>query len=262
MFILGYASAVIMGGVLGLLGGGGSILTIPILVYIFGITPSTATGYSLFIVGLSAAFGAVHYAKKKQIDYKVGVIFTIPAFIGVYIARSVVVPNIPPEVFTVTDFVRTKDTLILVVFATMMILASISMIKGRKESKAISVVWDTKKIILISVEGLAVGGLTGFVGAGGGFLIIPALVVLAGLEMKVAVGTSLVIISIKSLIGFLGDVQHNPNIDWNFLLVFCSFSIIGIFIGGYLSKHISSKKLKPIFGWFVLIMGIIVLIKR
>jgi uncharacterized membrane protein YfcA len=262
MMILGYFLAVVMGVVLGLLGGGGSILTVPILVYVFSVQVSTATGYSLFIVGVSSVFGFYGYANKRLVDYKVGFIFAVPAFIGVYFSRGYFVPWLPESIFTLNNYEVTKDILILAVFALMMILASISMIRGRKDRDSADVIWDSRRYAIIAVEGLVVGVLTGFVGAGGGFLIIPALVILAGLEMKVAVGTSLMIISIKSLIGFIGDIQTNPNMDWTFLFIFTSFSVVGILLGTYLSKKIPSKKLKPIFGWFVLVMGTIILIKR
>ena len=153
----------------------------------------------------------------------------------------------------------TRDILIMVLFAVLMIAASYTMIKGRKDSG----LGDEKRTFnypMILLEGVVVGLLTGLVGAGGGFLIIPALVVLSKLPMKMAVGTSLVIISSKSLIGFLGDVQNQP-IDWQFLVFFTSISVVGIFIGSWLSTKVDGSKLKPAFGWFVLIMGIFILTK-
>lgn len=248
-----------MGMTLGLLGGGGSILTVPILVYLFHLPPSTSTGYSLFLVGASAVIGAIQYYRKGLLDVKVGLIFSLPAFLGVYLVRSFLVPNLPSSIFTIGSFEVTKDILTLLTFGIVMLAAGISMIRGRKDSEG-----ETKSInyFLVTIEGLVVGGLTGFVGAGGGFLIIPALVMLAGLPMKKAVGTSLGIISIKSLLGFVGDIQHNPNIDWSLLGTLLIFSITGIFLGEMVSKKVSGAKLKPSFGWFTLGMGIFLILKQ
>jgi len=256
--LIGFTGALFIGVILGLIGGGGSILTVPIFVYILGINPIIATAYSLFVVGSTALVGAVRNAQKGMVDFKTGIIFAIPAFITVYLTRKFVVPAIPQELFSVGDFMVTKDIGIMIFFALIMILASFSMIKGRKESNEQEVQYNYPLII---IEGLVVGFLTGIVGAGGGFLIIPALVLLAKLPMKKAVATSLMIIAIKSLIGFLGDVQ-NIEIDWTFLLGFTAISVIGIFIGLYLNKFIDGKKLKKGFGWFVLIMGIYIVLKE
>ncbi|MCB0415322.1 MAG: sulfite exporter TauE/SafE family protein [Bdellovibrionales bacterium] len=258
MAILGMIAAVFMGAVLGLVGGGGSILTVPILVYILGISPVHATAYSLFVVGLSALVGSVDYIRRKLVDFKVGAVFVVPAFIGVYSVRAFLMPAIPGTM-DLGFMILKKSALVMGVFSVIMILASYSMIKGRKNTKT-----EKKSLnyALVTLEGLVVGSITGFVGAGGGFLIIPALVVLAGLEIKVAVGTSLLIIATKSLLGFIGDVQVMNDIDWNLLIQFSGFSIVGIFIGSYFSRKISSEKLKPGFGWFVLVMGIVVLARQ
>ncbi|MFT4611002.1 MAG: putative membrane protein YfcA [Glaciecola sp.] len=258
--ILGYFGALLIGVVLGLIGGGGSILTVPILVYLLIINPVTATAYSLFVVGVSSAFGAIQNIKKGLVDLKIAIIFAIPAFIAVYITRKYIVPAIPSEIFSFGNFTLTKDVAIMVFFAIIMLLASISMIRGRKEtSQTTEVVKFNYSLILI--EGFIVGMLTGLVGAGGGFLIIPALVLLAKLPMKKAVATSLLIIAVKSLIGFIGDVE-NLEIDWTFLLSFTSVSVVGIFIGSYLSNFVDGKKLKKGFGYFVLIMGLYIIFKE
>ena len=257
--ILGYIGALIVGITLGLLGGGGSILTVPILVYLLAISPVTATAYSLFVVGSTSLVGAIRNVINGMVDIKVAVVFAIPAFIAVYLTRRYLVPAIPEELFTIGDLTVTKDLGIMLFFALIMLAASYSMIKGRKEKEIDK---EAKlKIPLIILEGAVVGMLTGIVGAGGGFLIIPALVLFANLPMKRAVATSLLIIAVKSLIGFLGDVQ-NLVIDWSFLLTFTGISIIGIFIGIYLNKFIDGKSLKKAFGWFVLIMGIYIITKE
>lgn len=258
--IIGFAGALLIGLVLGLIGGGGSILTVPILVYVLGIDPVLATAYSLFVVGASAAVGAIRNAQKGMIDFRTGIVFAIPAFISVYLTRKFVVPAIPEHLFNVGDFEVTRNIAIMVFFAIIMLLASISMIRGRKDntSEDQQVEYNYPMIV---IEGLAVGFLTGIVGAGGGFLIIPALVLLAKLPMKKAVATSLLIIAVKSLIGFLGDVQ-NLEIDWTFLSAFTALSIIGIFIGIYLNKFIDGNKLKKGFGYFVLVMGVYIVLKE
>jgi len=257
--ILGYLGALLVGLTLGLLGGGGSILTVPILVYLLAINPVTATAYSLFVVGVTSLVGAIRNMMNGMVDTKVAVVFAVPALIAVYLTRRYLVPAIPEELFDVGSLTITKDLAIMIFFAIIMLAASYTMIKGRKE-----VAVDAKqqlKVPLILLEGSVVGVLTGIVGAGGGFLIIPALVLFANLPMKRAVATSLLIIAVKSLIGFLGDVQ-TLEIQWTFLLTFTGLSIVGIFIGIYLNRFIDGKKLKKAFGWFVLIMGIYIITKE
>jgi len=258
--ILGYVGALVVGLVLGLIGGGGSILTVPVMVYLIGINPVTATAYSLFVVGVTSVFGTYQNFKKKLVDLKTAVIFSIPAFITVYLTRRFIVPAIPEVVFTIGGFDISKDVFIMVFFAVIMLLASISMIiKTKVKSNLNETI--TYNYPVIAAEGILVGLLTGIVGAGGGFLIIPALVILTKLPMKKAIGTSLLIIAAKSLIGFLGDL-HNLEIEWSFLLLFTGFSIIGIIVGVYISKFISSKKLKKGFGWFTLIMAFYIIYKE
>ena len=257
--IAAYFGAIFIGLVLGLIGGGGSILTIPIFVYILDLDPVIATGYSLFVVGSVALVGAIRNAQKGMIEYKIGFVFSIPTFLAVYATRRYLVPSIPDELFTLGDFVVTKGIAIMVFFAIVMIVASYSMIKGRKEKEGNEELeYNYPRII---VQGIGVGLVTGLVGAGGGFLIIPALVILAHLPMKRAVATSLMIIAINSLIGFLGDIQ-TIEIDWAFLLSFTGIATIGIFIGLYLTNFIAGAKLKKGFGWFVLVMGVYIISKE
>ena len=257
--ILGVIGALVIGVFLGITGGGGSILTVPILVYLLGVMPITATAYSLFIVGTTALFGTFRNMMKRMIDFRVAFVFSIPAFIAVYLTRKLIIPSIPTIIFTVQDFVLTKDLAIMIFFAFIMFFAAISMIRTRKNI-AVKQVREYNYFIIV-IEGFVVGILTGLVGAGGGFLIIPALVLFANLQMKRAVATSLMIISIKSLIGFIGDIG-NIEIDWEFLLMFSILSIVGIIIGIYLSNFIDGKKIKKAFGWFVLVMAIYIIIKE
>lgn len=258
--LLGYVGALLIGVILGLIGGGGSIITVPVLVYLLYLNPVTATAYSLFVVGTASLVGAIKNMQKGLVDLRTAIVFSIPAFIAVYLTRKYIVPAIPEEIFSIGNFMVTKDIAIMVFFALIMLLASLSMIFDKRDLKEI----PTKVVYnfpLIIIEGAVVGVLTGIVGAGGGFLIIPALVLFAKLPMKKAVATSLLIIAIKSLIGFIGDIE-NLEIDWSFLLTFSSLAIIGIFIGGYLSNFIEGKKLKKGFGYFVLVMAVYILFKE
>ncbi len=262
--IIGFLGAAVIGLSLGLIGGGGSILTVPVLVYLLAVEPVLATAYSLFIVGLSSLIGGINYARKGLVDFKTGIVFTIPAFIAVYSTRMWIVPALPDTWFNIGNLVVTKDVGILLLFALLMIFASYSMIKDKKKSTETEDENQKPKFNypMILVEGAVVGVLTGLVGAGGGFLIIPALVLFAKLPMKMAVGTSLLIIAAKSLIGFIGDIQADQPIDWTFLLIFSAISIVGIFAGSYLSNFIDGNKLKKGFGWFVLVMGSFMIIKE
>lgn len=262
MEIIGLVLAAVVGISLGLIGSGGSILTVPILVYVMGIDPVLATAYSLFIVGATSLVGGIQSAIQKKVDFKTVLIFGIPSIAAVYATRLWLVPFTPLEIVTIGSFVITKAIALMLLFAVVMILASVSMIRPDKNNlvEEDSVLKYNYPIILL--EGLGVGMLTGLVGAGGGFLIIPALVLLAKMPMKLAVGTSLFIIAAKSLFGFVGDLQGRQVIDWKLLSGFTALAIVGIFVGILLSKKISSSKLKTSFGWFVLVMGIYIIVKE
>lgn len=261
MEIIGYLAAILIGVALGLIGGGGSILTVPVLVYLFKIDAVLATGYSLFIVGSTSVVGSFSYFKKGLVNVNTAIVFGIPSIIAVFLTRAFIVPAIPDEVFSIGSLVISKSMLLLVLFAILMIFASYSMIKKPMKSEQTEATKQKFNYPMILLEGSVVGVLTGLVGAGGGFLIIPALVILSKLPMKEAVGTSLVIIAAKSLIGFFGEGSLTE-IDWLFLAKVSGFAIAGIYIGGALSKKINGEKLKPAFGWFVLVMGIYILIKE
>jgi uncharacterized protein len=262
MVTLGYVLAVLVGISLGLIGSGGSILTVPILVYIMGVDPVLATAYSLFIVGATALIGGIQSAREGTVDFKTALIFGIPSIAAVYATRAFIVPIIPEHVFTLFGFEVTKPILLMVLFAVVMVAASITMIRPQKNNKIGEELPMNYNYPMILLEGSIVGVLTGLVGAGGGFLIIPALVLLAKMPMKKAIGTSLFIIAAKSLIGFTGDLKGNEIIDWKLLGIFTIASIIGIFIGIIFAKKIPGDKLKKAFGWFVLIMGIYIIIKE
>jgi len=263
MEITGYIASIFIGISLGLIGGGGSILTVPVLVYLFGIGAEMSTAYSLFIVGSTALVGGVRNAYLGNVNYKTAVVFTIPAFIAVYVTRAYLVPAIPGEIMTLGKYVLTKDIAIMVFFALVMLAASVSMIRNKRKEEDEENALPQLNVPAIILEGTVVGVLTGIVGAGGGFLIIPALVLFAKLPMKKAVGTSLLIIAAKSLIGFIGDVQrYGDQLDWTLLLTVTTIAVFGIFVGIYLNNFIDGKKLKKGFGWFVLLMAVYIIAKQ
>jgi uncharacterized protein len=263
MIIVSFLIAAVIGIMLGLVGGGGSILTVPVLVYVSKIDPVQATAYSLFIVGATSLVGGIDYYKRKLVDVKTAVFFSIPSLLAVYLTRLLIVPAIPDVILTVSQFAVTRSLFIMVLFALLMLAAAYSMITSDCD-----VEWEAQTATrtfnypLILMEGAVVGMFTGLVGAGGGFLIIPALVVLAKVPMKTAVGTSLVIIAVKSLIGFTGDIQAGLVVDWKFLLLFTAITIGGIFAGGYFSRMVDPCRLRRGFGWFVIVMAVIILIKE
>lgn len=264
MYIAGYLASILIGLSLGLIGGGGSILTVPVLVYLFGIDPILGTAYSLFIVGVTSVIGSISYSRHSLVDVRTAIIFGLPSIVAVFLTRAYLVPAIPQEVLRLGDLIIDRGMMLMLLFAILMLVASIGMIRPTTKSpKSPQSALTHRKYpyILILIEGLVVGSLTGLVGAGGGFLIIPALVILGRLPMKQAIGTSLVIISAKSLLGFLGE-SGLRGLDWGFLLSVTAFAILGIFLGMKLSHRIDGARLKPAFGWFVFVMGIYIILKE
>lgn len=257
MEILGYFASVLIGVSLGLIGGGGSILTVPVLVYLFAIDPVKAGSYSLFIVGLTSLIGSYSYFKNNLVSLKTAFTFGTTSIIAVLLSRTFIVPAIPDQIHFGNLFLLSKGSFLMLAFALIMLLASFRMIKPSPTSSN-STQFNAP---MLATQGFMIGLLTGLLGVGGGFLIIPALVLLSGLPMKEAVGTSLAIIAANSLIGFLGaDLNHTT--DWFFLLKITTFAVAGIGIGTSLSKKTDGNKLKPIFGWFVLCMSICIFINE
>lgn len=263
MEIAGYIAAVFIGIVLGMMGGGGSILTVPVLVYLMDIDPLTATTYSLFIVGVTSLTGGTRAYIKKQVDFKAVSEFGIPSIFSIFITRHYILPAIPEKLFSIGNIDITRDTLLMVVFALLMLTASAFMIlNGDDETKEHNYTQErSNKIAPLALWGLAIGFITGLLGAGGGFLIIPALVLFVKLPMKTAIGTSLVIIAINSLFGFLFSLKQT-HLDWKILLLFTGLAIVGIYFGSRFAEKITGKTLKKWFAWFVVIMGIYIMVKE
>lgn len=259
MEVSGYIAALFIGIILGITGGGGSILTVPTLVYILNYNPIIATAYSLFIVGTTSGFGAIQNFRKGLVIPKTAFQFAIPSVIGVYLTRKFIVPGIPDVVFYFGSLKLSKATFLMLLFGVVMFMAAYSMLKKRQGKQLIEAA--PKSIAVVVVQMFFVGILIGLIGAGGGFLIVPALMKFAKLPIKKAIGTSLLIITLNSLIGFTGDIQ-NMVIDWSFLLIFTAISVIGIFVGIYIQQFINEKHLKKIFGIFVLLMSFFILYKE
>ena len=256
---LGYFGALVIGLVLGLTGGGGSILTVPILAYIIGLDAVTATAYSLFIVGATSAAGTIQNIRKGLVELRTGLLFALPSLAGVYLSRKFLITSIPEIVFQSNDFLITKNNVLMIGFAVVILIVSTSMIRKKTAAKENPTADESP--FLTALRLFLAGIVVGMVGAGGGFLFTPMLVYLAGLPMKKAVATSLLIIAINSVLGFTGDIG-NIHIDWNFLLTFTAFSIAGIFAGIYLNRFVNERQLKKGFGWFVLAMGVFILLKE
>lgn len=258
MEIAGYIASLFIGVSLGLIGGGGSILTVPVLVYLFGISPTLAISYSLFIVGATSLVGAFNNYRKKFVNLKTVMLFGSASITTVFIARKFIIPFLPDVFFRIGTFEVHHALFVMVVFALLMVAASVSMIRNKTVQAEAAA---KSSPLMLVIYGILIGVVTGFLGAGGGFLLIPALVILMKLPMKEAIGTSLLIIALNSLIGFMGDIGRHP-INWTFISLVAAIAIAGIFVGGYFNQRVNANKLKKAFGWFVLVMGIYILVKE
>ena len=258
--LFGYASAIVVGLVIGLAGGGGSILTVPIFVYVFHIPTVLATTYSLFVVGSTSLIGSINHLWKKRVNLRVTLVFALPSFVSVYLSRRFLVPALPDPLFQFERFMLPKSDAILYFFAIVMIVAARAMVRSDNPEQG-EAADGQPRYRSLALDGLAVGLLTGTIGAGGGFLIVPMLVLLAGLPIQRAVATSVLIIAVNSFVGFLGDIHHT-DLNWNFLLPFTGLSIIGIFIGMYLARFVAPDKLKKGFGWFVLAVAVYMIMRE
>ncbi len=263
MEIIGYIASLLVGTLFGILGSGGSIFTIPILVYLLNIKPISATTYSFFIVFITAFIGSLQNFKNKQTHFQSVIYFGIASIIAVFVTRVFILPIIPDIII---DNWLTKNTFIMILFSVLMIFAAYAMIKKQAivtANKQTTATINKEKIRnqTLILYGTVLGVISGIIGVGGGFLIIPLLVYAAHITMQQAASTSLVIISLNAAIGFIGSLQ-NTQLNWKFLMLYSTFSVIGILIGLKIVSKISSAQLKPIFGWMILIMGIVILTKE
>jgi uncharacterized membrane protein YfcA len=258
--IIGYIGALIMGLVLGLTGSGGAILTVPILVYLFSVDAVLATTYSLGIVGITSIVGSINQAKHDNISWKIAATFGFASVLGVFVARRFLLPLMPDVLFSIGNFTLQKGIALLLLFAVLMLMGAYSMLK-KKEPQIVPILEEIHPILLIS-KGLGIGLLTGFVGASGGFLIIPTLIFGAGLSMKKAVGTSTFIVMLNCLLGFVISLPNTESLDWRFMSIFVSIAMIGIVTGIEYATKISNEKLKYGFGWFIVLMGTFIIGKE
>lgn len=261
MEFVGFFLAVVIGLLLSLLGGGGSILTMPVLVYVFGISPTLATAYSLLVVGTASAVASLAYWRQGLASPKTALFFSFPSFVMVFCTRKYFLPWLPDVLLRFETFSVTEDLLLMVLFAALMVLASFSMLRGQREGRDDFATARKVNYPLIFTEGLVMGVLSGLVGVGGGFLIVPILTHRVRLPIKLAVGTSLMIIAINSLVGMLGDLGQHPT-DWAFLGKFLGLTLLGVAAGTKLSKRVDGKHLKPAFGWLTLAVGTGILIRE
>ncbi len=242
MIALALALAALVGVSLGLLGGGGSILTLPLLTYVLEQDAHAAIAGSLFVVGVTSLVGLVPHARAGRVRWKTGVIFGGASMVGAYLAGRVA-KLLPPEV-------------LLILFGVMMLVTAVAMLKKRKLAETTARPLSVPKVL---AEGLAVGAVTGLVGAGGGFLVVPALVILGGLPMHAAVGTSLLVIAMKAFAGFAGHAAALPGLDWPILLAVTGLAVVGSLAGARLAPKIPQDTLRRAFGWFVVAMGVFIL---
>jgi len=255
--IIGYSLSLLVGFSLGLVGGGGSILVIPILVYCFHMDPAQAVSYSLFIVGLSACSGSIGHIRQKTIDRNAAFNFGIPSVITLFLVRGWLVKQIPLVLYQHNSVLVSRQALMMTIFSILMVAAGVSMIRG----KVYSPEDDKLSRPLLIFRGAITGAITGFIGIGGGFIIVPSLVLFAGLPMRKAIGTSLAIITLNCLVGILSNREALDNLDYGFLFRFASLAIIGILLGTWFIHFVPDKRLKPIFGIIILLMSVLVIMR-
>jgi uncharacterized membrane protein YfcA len=260
MFIIGLLLSLFIGVVLGLVGGGGSILTVPLVHYVFGESMLLATTYSLFIVAVSSGFGVLQRLKSDSIDFKNGIIFAIPSMLTAFTIRLLVMPQFPLT-FAINDFELSRDFVISILLVVVMFYTAIKTLIDRKKRAATHSISN----ITIVLFGVLTGLLSGFIGAGGGFIIVPILLRL-GLTMKKAVGTSMLIISIQSFVALIGDffnpeVYEGDGINMNLIVALTGITIVGVFIGTYLQKFLSGKILRKVFSLLLIVVAAVITIE-
>lgn len=245
MFAVVLALAVLIGMSLGLLGGGGSILTVPILTYVADVTPKAAIAASLFVVGVTSGAAVISHARAGQVRWRTGLIFGGAGMIGAY-GGGHLAAYIPGRV-------------LMVAFGVMMAATAFAMLRTPKKlAPAHACELPLAKVI---AEGVVVGVVTGIVGAGGGFLVVPALVLLGGLSMEMAIGTSLVVIAMKSFAGLAGHLGH-VEINWRLTVAVTAMAVAGSLMGGKLAGRIPPATLRRGFGVLVVVMALFILGKE
>lgn len=245
---------------LGLIGAGGSILTIPVFVYILKKDPVSSSVYSMFVVGISSMAGSIQSIFNKLVNFRAVLAFGIPSVLGVFIARKTIFPVIPDELFSIGSFTLSKSMLFMLCLSLLMLLAARRMLKPSIKDRQVENE-DRHVTLPLLLRGLLVGMVTGLLGIGGGFLIVPALYLLVNLPVKKAIGTALLIITINSLFGFLNSYE-SAQIEWLLLVKFSLGAVLGIIIGTRLSRKIPGKYLKKTFGWVILGMSFYIVYKQ
>lgn len=258
MEIAGYLALIGVGIMLGITGGGGSILSVPILVYLFSLDVVMASAYSLFIVGITSMVGTVLKQKERVVDIRSGLVFAVPSILAAFSTRKWVLASIPDLIFRFESFVLTKRALLLGILALVIIVVSARTILNGKTQANIGAPINNYGLIPM---GLVTGVLAGLLGVGGGFLILPALVVFARIPFASAVGTTLFIIALNSLLGFVGDLL-NYAINWTFLLSITVLSIVGVYVGILSNKVVPAHSLQKSLGWITLGLGIWILVNE
>lgn len=246
MSLIASAAALVMGFVLGLLGGGGSILAVPIIVYLVGVEPKAAIATSLLVVGTTAATAAVSHARAGNVAWRTAIVFGLFAMTGAF-GGGYLAEFIPGAV-------------LLGLFAVLMLVTAIAMLRGKSRDVAERKDFELP-IAKVALEGIVVGGVTGLVGAGGGFLVVPALVLLGGLSMRRAIGTSLVVIAMKSFAGFAGYAAH-VEVDYALAATFIGLALAGSLVGAAAARRIDGERLRTGFAVFVLVMGGVILLQE
>lgn len=254
--IAGYTLAMLMGLTLGLIGAGGSILAVPIMVYFLDVKPLVATGYSLLVVGSSALVGSISYWHSGTVHFKKAISFAIPAMLMVLFTRVMLVPSLPAEIAGLP-----KDNFIMLLFAGLMLVAAASMLLPKK-AQTVEAGSGKHQIFKLIAGSIIVGFLTGMVGAGGGFLIIPSLIAIFNFNTKEAIGTSLAVISINALVGFNGDLMSGLSIDWWLLGCFIFMTFTGVLMGTAIGKKMDGARLKQLFALFLIVLSVVIFISE
>ncbi|TKC09170.1 sulfite exporter TauE/SafE family protein [Pedobacter frigoris] len=260
MELIGYCACALIGISLGLIGAGGSILMVPVLVFLFRMPPVLATSYSLFVVGITSFFAATGKFRKGDVLVGSALTFGLTSMVAVVAIRQFVIPIMPKSFGHLGHATLSYDLLSIVLFACLMILAAIVMIN--KSGKTDCVTMEGSSSFMLSIPyALLIGTVTGFLGAGGGFILIPVMTLMLGMDIKKAVGTSLAVVALNSLSGFANDLNH-VDINWKFLLVISAMALLGSIAGARIADRVNSKKLKAGFGWFILMLGILIITRE